>query len=114
MVFARMLWSKYCISDDSQAVLAECRTILNKAAAALDRLGTETPLVRQCISYIKYLANVQDDRAADAFNLTDGIDADFDLGGLDAFLSQGGDLGPFLPSELMDFSLMGNLTTNFN
>lgn len=114
MVFAKMLCAKHIVNESAENILDHGRAVLNKAAAALEKLDTKTELVIQCIRYIKYLAQVQDNHAPDAAMPADSLDTGFGLNGFDAFLSQGGDLGMFLPSELIDFSLMDSLTTNFD
>lgn len=66
MVCGGMLCARHSHRMNADAVVADGRTNLIKAADALENLDNSNPLVKRCVKYIRYLAQLQDYRGKPA------------------------------------------------
>lgn len=62
MVCGGMLCARHSHRVNAQTVVAEGRMNLVKAADALENLDNSNPLVKRCVTYIRYLSQLQDHR----------------------------------------------------
>ncbi|KAJ6780033.1 hypothetical protein PWT90_01205 [Aphanocladium album] len=116
MVCGGMLCARHSHRLNAQTVVAEGRANLVKAADALENLDNSNPLVKRCVTYIRYLSQLQDYRSdsdlseppsddANAFTQMEGLDF---MGMVDLLDDHSG-LGPYLAAELFDSSTFDSL-----
>ncbi|KAJ3498328.1 hypothetical protein NLG97_g1208 [Lecanicillium saksenae] len=117
MVCGGMLCARHSHRVNAQTVVAEGRANLVKAADALENLDNSNPLVKRCVTYIRYLSQLQDYRSDSdvAAPLPDDVNTFTQMEGLDFMgmvdlLDDHSGLGPYLAAELFDSSTFDSLT----
>ncbi|TQV90727.1 hypothetical protein V2A60_006935 [Cordyceps javanica] len=117
MICGGMLCARHSHRTNAEAVVAEARSNLVKAADALENLDNSNPLVKRCVKYIRYLSQLQDYRSDSDFphyppeesNMFGQFDGDEFMGMMDLLDDHSG-LGPYLAAELFDASTFDSLT----